>query len=37
MEKNSLFNLINQQPDIGKIRLDTKDPYEAKHKLLINN
>ena len=32
---NSLFNLINQQPDIDKIYLHFKDPYEAKYKLLI--
>ena len=33
---NSLFNLINQQPDIDKIYLYVKDPYEAKYQLLIN-
>ena len=33
---NSLFNLINQQPDIDKIYLYTKNPYEAKYQLLIN-
>ena len=27
---NSLFNLINQQPDIDKIYLYAKDPYKAK-------
>ena len=27
---NSLFNLINQQPDIVKIYLYTKHSYEAK-------
>ena len=27
---NSLFGLINQQPDINKIYLYAKDPYEAK-------
>ena len=32
---NSLFNLISQQPDIDKIYLYGKDPYEAKH-ILIN-
>ena len=32
---NSLFNLINQQPDIDKIYLYTKDPYEVKHQFLI--
>ena len=31
---NSLFNLINQQPDIDKIYLYAKDPYEAKYHLL---
>ena len=35
-KKNSLFNLINQEPDTGKIYLYTKDPYEAKYQLLIN-
>ena len=33
---NSLFNLINQQPDIDKLYLYAKDPYEAKHQYLIN-
>ena len=33
---NSLFNLISQQPDIDKIDLYAKDPYEAKHQFLIN-
>ena len=32
-----LFNLINQQPDIDKIYLYAKDPYEAKYQFLINN
>ena len=32
---NSLFNLINQQPDIDKMYLYTKDPYETKYKFLI--
>ena len=32
---NSLFNLISHQPDIDKIYLYTKDPYEAKYQLLI--
>ena len=27
---NSLFNLISQQPNIDKIYLHAKDPYEAK-------
>ena len=33
---NSLLNLIGHQPDIDKIYLYVKDPYEAKYKLLIN-
>ena len=33
---NSLFNLINQQPDIDKTYLCAKDPYEAKYQFLIN-
>ena len=33
---NSLFNLISQQPDIDKIYLYVKDPYEAKYQFLIN-
>ena len=33
---NSVFNLILHQPDIDKIYLYVKDPYEAKNKLLIN-
>ena len=28
---NSLFNLIIHQPDIDKIYLNAKDPYEAMH------
>ena len=32
---SSLFNLINHQPDIDKIYLYAKDPYEAAYKLLI--
>ena len=32
---NSLFNLINQPPDIDKIYLYAEDPYEAKYQLLI--
>ena len=31
----SLFNLINHQPDIDKIYLYAKDPYEAKYQFLI--
>ena len=33
---NALLNLINNQPDIGKIYLYAKDPYEAKYQFLIN-
>ena len=32
---NALFNLINNQPDIDKIYLYAKDPYEAKYQYLI--
>ena len=35
-KSNSLFDLINQQPDIDKIYLQAKDPYEAKYQFLIN-
>ena len=33
---NVLLNLINNQPEIDKIYLYVKDPYEAKHQFLIN-
>ena len=33
---SSLFNLINQQPNIDKMFLYAKDPYEAKYQFLIN-
>ena len=33
---NALLNLIKNEPDIDKIYLCAKDPYEAKYKLLIN-
>ena len=33
---NALLNLINNQPDIGKIYLYAKDPYKAKYQYLIN-
>ena len=33
---NALLNLINNQPDIDKIYLHTKDPYETKYQSLIN-
>ena len=32
---NSFFNLINQQPNIDKIYLYAKDPYEAIYQYLI--
>ena len=33
---NTLSNLINNQPDIDKIYLYAKDPYEAKYQYLVN-
>ena len=33
---NELLNLINNQPDIDKIYLYAKEPYEAKYQYLIN-
>ena len=33
---NALLNLIKEQPDIDKIYLYEKDPYEAKYQYLIN-
>ena len=33
---NALLNLINNQPDIEKIYLYAKDPYEKKYQYLIN-
>ena len=33
---NTLLNLINNQPDIDKIYLYAKDPYENKYQFLIN-
>ena len=33
---NLLLNLIENQPDIDKIYLNTKDPYESKYQYLIN-
>ena len=32
---NGLLNLIGIQPDIDKIHLYAKDPYEAKYQYLI--
>ena len=31
-----MLNLINNQPDIDKIYLYAKDPYEVKYQILIN-
>ena len=33
---NLLLNLIENQPDIEKIHLYAKDPYEAKYQYFIN-
>ena len=33
---NALLNLINHEPDIDKIYLYAKDPYEAKYQFIIN-
>ena len=33
---NALLNLINHKPDIDKIHLCAKDPYEAKYQFLVN-
>ena len=33
---NALLNFINNQPDIDKIYLYAKDPYEQKYQYLIN-
>ena len=33
---NLLLNLIEDQPDIDKIYLYAKDPYEPKYQYLIN-
>ena len=33
---NLLLNLIKNQPDIDKIYLCAKDPYESKYQYLIN-
>ena len=33
---NLLLNLIENQPDIDKIYLDVKDPYESKYQYLTN-
>ena len=33
---NVLLNLVNHEPDISKVYLCAKDPYEAKYRLLID-
>ena len=33
---NAILNLISNQPDIDKLYLYAKDPYEAKYQYLIN-
>ena len=33
---NELLNLINNQPDIDKIYLYPKDPYESNYQYFIN-
>ena len=35
-KKKLLLNLIENQPDINKIYLYAKDPYESKYQYLIN-
>ena len=35
VKTNALLNLINNQPDIDKIYLYAKDPYETKYQYLI--
>ena len=34
-KRNSLFNFIIYQPDIDKIYLYAKDPYEAENQYLV--
>ena len=36
VKTNALLDLINNQPDVDKIYLYAKDPYEAKYQFLIN-
>ena len=33
---NPLFNLKSKQPDMDRIYLYAKDPYEAKYQFIIN-
>ena len=30
------YRILNHEPDIDKIHLYAKDPYETKHQFLIN-
>ena len=32
-KRNALLNLINNQPDIDKIYLYSKDPFEARYHI----
>ena len=36
IQTNAFLNLINEQPDIDKIYLYAKDPYEWKYQFLIS-
>ena len=36
VKTNLLLNLINNEPDIDKMYLYAKDPYEAEYQFLIN-
>ena len=36
VKTNTLLNLINNHPDIDKICMYAKDPYETKHQHLIS-
>ena len=36
LEKQMHYKVVSHQSDIGKTYLYAKDPYETKHKLLIN-
>ena len=36
-KENASLNLIDHEPDIDKISLYAKSPYEAKYQFLLNN
>ena len=36
MKNKFIFNLISRQPNIDKIYLYAKDPYDPKYQFLIN-